>query len=95
MNKHCESLKEHAIEIINFEKKDNMSLTNKELQRYASQGNYHIFKKITLMIKNIVKLDIGKYRGAADNICNVYLMKITKDWTMNIILFHKKARRII
>ena len=39
MKKFFESLKELAMEIINFEKKKMMSLTNKELKSYASQDN--------------------------------------------------------
>ena len=39
MKKFFESLKELAMEIINFEKKKMMPLTNKELESYASQDN--------------------------------------------------------
>ena len=45
MRKFCESLKEHAMKIINFEKKLIISLTNKKLQSYASQENCRICKK--------------------------------------------------
>ena len=39
MKKLSESLKELAMEIINFEKKKMMPLTNKELESYANQEN--------------------------------------------------------
>ena len=45
MRKFRESLKEHTMKIVNFEKKLMISLTNKELQSYASQENCHICKK--------------------------------------------------
>ena len=46
-----------------FEKKKMISLTEKELESYASQENCHIckeiFKEEELMMKNIVKLEIS------------------------------------
>ena len=39
MKKFCESLKEHAIKIINFEKTKMIPLTNNKLESYASQRN--------------------------------------------------------
>ena len=62
MKKFCESLKEHAIKIINFEKTKMIPLTNNKLESYASQRNCHIYKKSfkinMLKIKNIVNLEI-------------------------------------
>ena len=45
MKKFCESLKKHAMKIINFKKNNMILLTNKELEWYANQGNCHICKK--------------------------------------------------
>ena len=45
MKKFCESLREHPVKIINFEKKEMMPLTNEEYQPYLSQIKCHIFKK--------------------------------------------------
>ena len=39
MKKLCESLKQFAMEVINFEKKKMMPLTNKKLESYTSQEN--------------------------------------------------------
>ena len=45
MKEFCESLREHAMKIINFEKKKTTSLANKEYKPYLDQINCHIFKK--------------------------------------------------
>ena len=74
MKKYCESLKEHAIKIINFEKKKIISLTNKELESYANEENCNICKKIFenkyVYGKKLVSDHYqftGKYRRTAHN----------------------------
>ena len=63
INKFCKSLEEHAMETIIFEKKKMISLTEKELESYASQEKCHIckeiFKEEELTMKNIVQLEIN------------------------------------
>ena len=59
MKKFCDD----SMKIINFGKKKKISLTNKEYKSYLNQTNCHIYKKKglkinTLMIKNIVELEI-------------------------------------
>ena len=60
MKKFCESLREHAIKIVNFEKKKMIPLTSEECKSYLNEINCHICKSSsninTLMIKIIVKL---------------------------------------
>ena len=60
MEKFCESLREYAVKIVNFEKKKLMPLTKEEYESYPNLVNYNIWKKTsnmnTLMIKIIVKL---------------------------------------
>ena len=62
MKKFCESLREHALNIINFEKKKIIPLTNEQLELNEKIKIYYIcnksFNMNTLMIKTIVKLTI-------------------------------------
>ena len=62
MKKFCESLREHALNIINFEKKKIIPLTNELLELNEKIKIYYIcnksFNMNTLMIKTIVKLTI-------------------------------------
>ena len=46
MKKFCESLKEHAIKIINLEKRKIISLTNKNQESYENTKIWYIFKKV-------------------------------------------------
>ena len=58
MKKFCESLREHPMKIINFEKRKIIPLTNEEYESYFNQRIHHICLSInTLMMKNIVKLN--------------------------------------
>ena len=43
--KFYESLREHAMKIINFEKKKMILLASKEYELYPNQTSYHICKK--------------------------------------------------
>ena len=77
-------VKKHATEIINYEKKEMIPLSSEENKSYFQQEFCHICKKefITnidnsneMFIKYCRVRDncyyIGKYRGAAHNICNL------------------------
>ena len=79
MKKFCKELGEHATKIINYEKKDMIPLTKKEEENHNKQKVCYICKK-GFNTDNIVKKHhkvkdhchyIGKYRGAAHNICNL------------------------
>ena len=80
MKKFCKCLTEHAMQIINFEKKKIIPLTNGEYKLYLSQVNCHIYKqkfgdKYTNDKKYCIVTDhghyTGKYRSAANSICNL------------------------
>ena len=101
MKKFCKCLTEHAMQIINFEKKKIMPLTNGEYKLYLSQTNCHIYKqkfgdKYTNDKKYCIVTDhchyTGKYRSAANSICNLkyniskFLFFFTMDQTMIVIL---------
>ena len=51
IEKFCKNLKELGMEIINFEEKEIIPLTNKEIKSYEKQKVCHICKKIFVMIK--------------------------------------------
>ena len=77
MKKFCKDLKEHATRIINYEKKKIIALTKEEKINYNDQQICYICKKEfdTIDKKNYKVRDhchyMGKYRGAAHNICNL------------------------
>ena len=81
MKKFCTSLREHAKNIIDFEKKKNDSV-NKRRTKITSTCKSMLYlwkknaKKSLLKIKNYWKVRdhchcTGKYRGAAHSICNL------------------------
>ena len=86
----CKDLREHATKIINYEKKDTIPLTKKEEENYNNKKVCYICKK------GFDKSDkkhhtvrdhchyLGKYRGAAHNICNL-IYTIPKEI---LIIFH-------
>ena len=90
MKKFCKDLREHATKIINYEKKKMIPLTKKEEENHNKQKVCYICKKEfdTNDTKNYkVRYHchyMGKYRGAAHNICNLR-HKITKEIP---IVFH-------
>ena len=61
MEKLCISLREHAANVINFEKKKNVTLTEEDLKFNQHSAVCYIckkkFTKSLLKIKNIVKLE--------------------------------------
>ena len=86
MKKFCKDLREHAMKIINYDKKRMVSLTTEEKIHYNKQKICYICKKefnnndttesSSLERKKQQKLKdychyTGKYRGAALNICNL------------------------
>ena len=77
MEKFCEDLREHAIKIINYEKKKNIPLTAAEKINYKDGEVCYICEKEfdTINKKNYKVRDhchyTNKYRGAAHNVCNL------------------------
>ena len=74
IEKFCQDLKELGTEIINFEEKEMMQLTNKEIKSYEKQKLCHICKKEFCGHKNKKKVRdhchfTGKFRGAAHSGC--------------------------
>ena len=77
VTKFCKDLREHATKIIDYAKKDMISLTKKEEENYNNQKVCYICKKeFGKSDKKHHKVRdhchyTGKYRGAAHNICNL------------------------
>ena len=76
IKKFCNDLKEIGTEIINFEQKEMIPLTFKEIKSYEKQKVCHICKKEFCDDKNKKKVRdhchyTGKYREAAHNECNL------------------------
>ena len=79
MERFCKDLKEHAIKITNYEKKEMIPLTDKESKSYGKLKVCYICKKEFSTVddnKNYHKVRdhchyIGKFRGAAYGICNL------------------------
>ena len=83
----CKELREHAIKIIDYEKKEMIPLTDKENKSYEKQKVCYICKKefsTDENDKNAFKLYhkvrdhchyTGKFRGAAHSICNLRYKK--------------------
>ena len=86
----CEGLKDQAMKIINYEKKEMIPLTNEEIESYENREICHICEKEFCTDKNNKKEFklkrkvrdhchyTGKYRGAAHSICNLRY-KISKE----------------
>ena len=83
MERFCKDLREHAMKIMNYEKKEMIPLTYEENELYEMQKVCYICKKIFSTDKNnknVLKLYhkvrdhchyIGKFRRAAHSICNL------------------------
>ena len=76
MKKFCKDLKELRTEIINFEEKEMIPLTNKEIKSYEKQKVCHICKKELCDDRNKKKVRYHyhytrKFRGAAHCVCNL------------------------
>lgn len=79
MKKYFESLREHVIEISNFEKKKMIPSTKEQYDLYLYQIKCHIWKQKfecnwllnTLLMKNYDVKDHCKYWGSVHNICTV------------------------
>ena len=89
MKRFCKDLKEHAIKIINCEKKVMAPLTKEEEEDYNSQKVFHICKKefIDDKVRDHCHYS-GKYRGAAHNTCNLRY-KIPKNIP---VIFHNSSK---
>ena len=102
MKKFCKYLKEHAMRIINYEKKKIIPLTKEEKINYNDQKVCYICKKefdtidtagpSSLERKKNYKIRdhfhyTGKYRGAAYNICNLRY-KVPKETP---VVFHNSS----
>ena len=83
MEMFCKDLRDHAMKIINYEKKEMILLTDEENKSYEEQKVCYIYKKefsTDKNDKNAFKLYrkvrdhchyTGKFRGAAHSICNL------------------------
>ena len=76
VEKFCKDLKELGTEIINFEEKEMIPLTNKEIKSYEKQKVCHIYKEKFCNDKNKKKVRdhchyTGKFRGAPHSECNL------------------------
>ena len=83
IEKFCKDLKELGTEIINFEEKEMIPLTNKEIKSYEKQKVCHICKKEFCDDKNKKKVRdhchyTRKFRGAAHSVCNLRY-KVSKE----------------
>ena len=86
MRRFCKDLKDHAIKVIDFKKKDVIPLIKEEKDNYNQENICHICKK---EFNNDMKVRdhchfTGKYRGAAHNTCNLRY-KIPKNTP---VIFH-------
>ena len=89
MKRFCKDLKEHAIKIINCEKKVMTPLTKEEEEDYNNQNVCHTCKKefIDDKVRDHCHYT-GKYRGAAHNTCNLRC-KIPKNIP---VIFHNGSK---
>ena len=85
MRRFCKDLKDHAIKIIDYKKKDMIPLTKEEDDNYNKENICHICKKKfnNDKVRNHCHFT-GKYRGAAHNTCN-FRYKIPKNIP---VIFH-------
>ena len=82
----CKKLKDHALKIINYEKKEIIPLSKEENKSYEEQNVCHVCSKRFNSDKKDKKNQkvkdhcyyAGKFRGAAHNNCNLKY-KITKE----------------
>ena len=81
MKRFCKDLKDHAIKIIDFKKKDMIPLTKEEKDNYNKENIFHICKKefnndmteqssLERKVRDHCHFT-GKYRGAAHNTCSL------------------------
>ena len=93
MKKFCKDLKEHAMRIINYEKRKIIPLTKEEKINYNDQQICYICKKeFEKSDKKHHKVRdhchyTGKYRGAAHSICNLRY-KVPKEIP---VVFHNRS----
>ena len=95
MKNFCLDLREHAPKIINYEKKKRILLTKREKGAHRTSKGCYICKKQFSADDNNKKHHkvrdhchyTGKYRGAADDICNLRY-KIPQEIT---VVFHNRS----
>ena len=58
MERFCKDLRDQAMKIINYEKKEIIPLTNEEKNSYEKQKVCYICENNSVQIKNIVKSEI-------------------------------------
>ena len=76
MKKFCKELRDQAMKIINYKKKEIIQLTNEEKESYEKQKVCYICEKEFNTDKKYCKVKdhchyTGKFRGAAHSICNL------------------------
>ena len=93
MKKFCKDLREHTMKIINYEKKKMIPLTteekiyhNKQKIRYICKKEFNKNDKKNHKVKDHCHY-MGKYRGAAHNICNLRY-KVPKEIP---VVFHNSS----
>ena len=67
----CLDLREHATKIINYEKKEMIPLTKKEVKKHNNQKVCHICKKKDLVLMITIKNIIRYHISTAHDICNL------------------------
>ena len=92
MEMFCKDLRNQAMKIINYEKKEMIPLTNEETESYEKQKVCYICEKEFSTNKKYRKVRdhchyTGKFRGAAHNICNLRY-KIPKEIP---VVFHNDS----
>ena len=92
----CKDLKELGMEITNFQGKEMIPLTIKEIKSYKKQKVCHIYKEKFCNDKNKKKVRdhchyTGKFRGAAHSECNLRY-KVPKEIP---VVFHNGSTYII
>ena len=92
IEKFCKDLKELGTEIINFEEKEMIPLTNKEIKSYEKQKVFHICKEKFCNNKNKKKVRNhchynGKFKGPAHSECS-FRYKVPKEIP---VLFHNSS----
>ena len=76
METFCKNLKNQAMKIINYEKKEMVPIADEEIESYENQEVCYICKKEFSTDKKYCKVRdhchyTGKFRGAAHNSCNL------------------------
>ena len=92
MKRFCKDLRDRAMKVIDYEKKEIILLTNEEKESYEKQKVCYISEKKINTEKKYCKVKdhchyTGKVRGYAHNICNLRY-KISKEIP---VVFHNSS----